>query len=154
MGKKKNKMTTTQNVFLKDDEISYDTSKIQQKWGNERVIESNKRWENMTQEERHEILQECSDIFVGLSEYIGSEPDRKEVTELMIRWHKFIQNFYNPSLEVLRGLGLMYLHDPEFLEKFQSINPDLPDFLGKAIDCYVGVLEDKWLESQYIVLEQ
>ena len=80
--------------------------------------------------------------------------DGEEVTELMIRWHKFIKNFYDPSLEVLRCLGLMYVYDPEFSGKFQQIDPDLPDFLGKAINSYVDVLEEKWLEQQCNVLEQ
>lgn len=141
------------NFFVNDDVSSYDTSKIQQKWGNERINQSNKRWEDMTREEQHAILQECSDIFVGLSDYIGLDPKREEVTDLMIRWHKFIKNFYDPSLEVLRCLGLMYVYDPDFSNKFQEIDPELPDFLGKAINCYVDMLEEKWLESQCDVLE-
>ena len=142
------------NVFLNDDSKSYDTSNIEKKWGGDRINESNQKWENMTKEQQRSILQECSDIFVGLSEYIGSDPGREEVTELMVRWHKFIKNFYDPSLEVLRCLGLMYVYDPEFSNKFQQIDPDLPDFLGKAINSYVDVLEDKWLEQQCNVLEQ
>lgn len=141
------------NFFVNDDVSSYDTSKIQQKWGNERINQSNKRWEDMTREEQYAILQECSDIFVALSDYIGLEPKREEVTDLMIRWHKFIKNFYDPSLEVLRCLGLMYVYDSDFSNKFQEIDPELSDFLGKAINCYVDMLEEKWLESQCDVLE-
>ena len=142
------------NVFLSDGVDSYDTSKIQKQWGDSRFNESNQKWENMTKQEQRLVLKECSDIFVGLSDYIGSDPKREEVTELMIRWHKFIKNFYDPSLEVLRCLGLMYVYDPEFSGKFQQIDPDLPDFLGKAINSYVDVLEEKWLEQQCNVLEQ
>lgn len=141
------------NFFVNEDVSSYDTSKIQQKWGNERINQSNKRWEDMTREEQYAILQECSDIFVALSDYIGLDPKREEVTDLMIRWHKFIKNFYDPSLEVLRCLGLMYVYDPDFSNKFQEIDLELPDFLGKAINCYVDMLEEKWLESQCDVLE-
>ncbi len=142
------------NVFLNDDVSSYDTSKIQKKWGDDRINESNSKWENMTKKEQRAILEECSDIFIGLSDYIGSDPKREEVTELMIRWHKFIKNFYDPSLEVLRCLGLMYVYDPAFSSKFQQIDPNLPDFLGKAINSYVDVLEEKWIENQCNVLKQ
>ena len=154
--KKKNEVSkkAKKNVFLSDDVDSYDTSKIQKKWGDSRINESNEKWGNMTKEEQRLVLKECSDIFVGLSDYIGSDPKREEVTELMVRWHKFIKNFYNPSLEVLRCLGLMYVYDPEFSCKFQQIDPNLPDFLGKAINSYVDVLEEKWLQEQRDVLKQ
>lgn len=159
MGKKnkaKNSETTAKkrNVFLEDADKEYDTKSIQKKWGNERINESNKNWNDMTKEEQHAVLEECSDIFEGLAEYIDTDPNRPEVTELMIRWHKFIQNFYEPSLEVLRCLGLMYVYDPDFSGKFQQIDPNLPDFLGKAVNSYVDVLEEKWLETQCNVLEQ
>ena len=154
MGKKNKKSKKTKkneavkgkkkNVFLNDDATSYDTRKKKKKWGNDRINEAGKKWDNMTKQEQRN----------GLSEYIGSDPKREEVTELMIRWHKFIKNFYDPSLEVLRCLGLMYVYDPEFSGKFQQIDPDLPDFLGKAINSYVDVLEEKWLEQQCNVLEQ
>ncbi|MCF0125072.1 MAG: TipAS antibiotic-recognition domain-containing protein [Clostridia bacterium] len=143
---------TSNNVF--DNPVYYDTSKIANKWGDNRISESNRNWENMTKEEQKAVLQECSDIFVGLSDYIGTDPKQNGVTELMIRWHNFIRNFYDPSLEVLRCLGLMYVYDPDFSTKFEEINPDLPDFLGKAINSYVEVLEDKWLEQQCNVLEE
>ena len=145
---------TKKNIFLNDDSSSYDTSNIQKKWGNDRIDQAEKKWEDMTKQEQRAILTECGDIFNGLAEYIGSDPKREEVTELMIRWHKFIKNFYDPSLEVLRCLGLMYVYDPEFSGKFQQIDPDLPDCLGKAINSYVDVLEEKWLEQQCNVLEQ
>ncbi len=143
---------THKNVF--DDLSNYDTSKIANKWGDSRINESNKKWENMTKEEQKAVLQECSDIFVGLSDYIGTDSQQKEVTELMIRWHNFIRNFYEPSLEVLRCLGLMYVYDPDFSTKFEEMDPDLPDFLGKAVNSYVDALEEKWLEQQCNVLEE
>lgn len=157
---KKNKQKNIETIEKKRKNIfddaykEYDTKSIQQEWGDERINESNKNWNNMTKEEQHAVLEECSDIFEGLAEYIGTDPSRFEVTELMVRWHKFIQNFYEPSLEVLRCLGLMYVYDPDFSGKFQQIDPNLPDFLGKAVNKYVDVLEEKWIESQCNILEQ
>lgn len=153
--KKENKNTEVKKNYFMDENVdSYNTGKISAKWGNERIDESNKRWDNMTKEEQRAVLQECSDIFVGLAEYKDADPSCEEVTALMIRWHHFIRNFYEPSLEVLRCLGMMYVYDPDFSNKFSEIDPDLPNFLEKSINSYVDVLEEKWLESQCEVLEQ
>lgn len=146
-------METKKNIFTPIENNKQEQEKIAGKWGNERVDESNKRWNSMTKEEQKAILQECSDIFERLAKYIDKGADCEEVTELMIRWHHFIKNFYEPSLEVLRGLGLMYVYDPGFSEKFSEIDPALPNFLEKAINNYVDILEEKWLESQYNILE-
>ncbi len=146
-------METKKNIFTPLENNKQEQEKIVAKWGNERVDESNKKWNSMTKEEQKAILQECSDIFEGLAKYIDKGADCEEVTELMIRWHHFIKNFYEPSLEVLRGLGLMYVYDPEFSEKFSEIDPALPNFLEKSINNYVDILEEKWLESQYNILE-
>ncbi len=146
-------METKKNIFTPIENNKQEQEKIAGKWGNERVDESNKRWNSMTKEEQKAILQECSDIFEGLAKYTDKGADCEEVTELMIRWHHFIKNFYEPSLEVLRGLGLMYVYDPGFSEKFSEIDPALPNFLEKAINNYVDILEEKWLESQYNILE-
>lgn len=147
------KINNHNNIFSPSGNNKSEQEKIAKKWGSERVDESNKRWNNMSKEEQRTILQECSDIFEELSKYIKKGPDCKEVVDLMVRWHHFIKNFYEPSLEVLRGLSLIYIYDPSFSEKFSEIDPALPHFLEKAISNYVDVLEEKWLESQYNILE-
>lgn len=76
------------------------------------------------------------------------------IHELLGKWHQFLHYFYEPSLEVLRGLGDTYNIDPEFIKKFEKIDPELPDFLQSAINCYVDELELQWLESQYEVLQE
>jgi hypothetical protein len=57
-------------------------------------------------------------------------------------------HFYEPSLEVLRGLGHAYNEDPRFNAFFSAIHPDLPPFLQEAIAHYVDVLETEWLERE------
>lgn len=76
------------------------------------------------------------------------------IKELLIKWHQFLQYFYEPSLEVLRGLGEIYSNDPEFRKAFEAIDPNLPDFLQNSISCYVDELELRWLESQYEILQE
>jgi hypothetical protein len=61
--------------------------------------------------------------------------------------------FYEPSIEVLGGLGDMYHDHPDFNATFTAIHPDLPAFLKEAIAHYVDVLETRWLEKELGILE-
>ena len=54
----------------------------------------------------------------------------------MARWHQNIRHFYEPSREVLRGLGQMYAEHPDFIVTFTRLHPDLPEFLRRATEVY------------------
>jgi hypothetical protein len=64
------------------------------------------------------------------------------------RWHQHLRYFYEPTLEILRGLGEMYHDHPDFHATFTKIHPDLPAFLKQAIAIYVDDLETKWLAQE------
>ncbi|MCC3863736.1 TipAS antibiotic-recognition domain-containing protein [Terrisporobacter petrolearius] len=85
---------------------------------------------------------------------MGSGAESQVIQELLIKWHQSLQYFYEPSLEVLRGLGKIYSYDPEFRKVFEAIDPELPNFPQSSINCYVDELEMRWLESQYEVLQE
>ena len=67
---------------------------------------------------------------------------------------KEILEFYEPSLEVLRGLGNAYNDHPDFNATFTAMHPDLPAFLQKAVTHYVDVLEIEALERELAILEE
>ncbi len=71
-----------------------------------------------------------------------------------LRWHQHLRYFYEPSLEVLRGLGNAYHDHPDFNATFTAMHPDLPAFLQKAITHYVDVLEIEALERELAILEE
>lgn len=125
---------------------------ISKKYGNSEINDAKKNWKSYGDDKKKSILQESEDIFLELAELKDKDVDSIEVQEIMVRWHNFIKNFYNPSIEVLRGLGNMYYNDPRFNKKFREIDPDLPDFLNEAIKKYVDTLEDRWLEEQRDIL--
>lgn len=123
------------------------------RWDASLVKESSKRWNSYSDVEQKEILEECQKIFLELANHKDEGPDSDNVRALLIKWHKFIEHFYEPPLDVLRGLGYLYADDERFRKKFAEIDPDLPDFLKSAIDCYVDELEEVWLQEQYDTLE-
>jgi hypothetical protein len=57
------------------------------------------------------------------------------------RWHQHLRYFYEPTLEILRGLGELYHSHPDFMANFQELHPELPVYLYEAIHQYVDDLE-------------
>lgn len=124
------------------------------RWGEDRVRQSSQNWHSYSEKKKEQIMEACNSIFQELAENMQYELDSLRIRELMKRWHQFIQYSFEPSLEVLRGLGDIYSCDSEFRIFFEKIDPELPDFLQRAINSYVDELEMRWLESQYEVLQE
>ncbi|MFV0812519.1 TipAS antibiotic-recognition domain-containing protein [Lactobacillus gasseri] len=140
---------------MKKDQTKFE-EEIIKNFGNYEVTESQKNWNSYSKFQKQEVLQEGDKIFAELAKLKneGYSNDSNEVKSLMILWHKFLLNFYTPSIEVMRGLSEMYIKDNRFKSKFQKIDPDLPDFLHKSINNYVNELEEVYKEKQKTTLSQ
>ncbi|MDH8679101.1 TipAS antibiotic-recognition domain-containing protein [Fusibacter bizertensis] len=141
------------NKLTDEKQKQYENQAMSQ-WGEDRVRQSTQRWNSCGDKKKEQIMEECNSIFQELADNMQHGVDSHVIQELLIKWHQFIQYFYEPSLEVLRGLGDIYSYDSEFRKVFETIDPKLPDFLHSSINCYVDELEMIWLESQYEVLQE
>ena len=115
-------------------------------WG-DTVTQSVRLWNSYSAEEKAAVMEEGSRVYQEIAENMHRGPQSPEIQDLLARWHKHIYSFYEPSLEVLAGLGDMYHDHPDFNATFTAIHPDLPAFLKEAIAHYVDVLETRWLEK-------
>ena len=66
-----------------------------------------------------------------------------EVQNLIGKWHQHLRYFYEPTVEILGGLGEMYDDDPAFHANLASMHADLPGFLKQAIRIYVAGLKEQ-----------
>jgi hypothetical protein len=66
----------------------------------------------------------------------GKTPDSPDVQACLARWHQHLRYFYEPTWEILRGLGGMYAASPDFRATLEKMDPDLPDYLNEAIQVY------------------
>ncbi len=123
------------------------------RWG-DGAAQSIKLWNSYSDERKAEIMQEGGDIYNEIAAFMVKGPDAPEIRALLVRWHEHLRYFYEPSIEVLGGLGDMYHDHPDFNATFTRIHPDLPAFLKKAIAIYVDELETKWLERELGILEE
>ncbi len=112
------------------------------------VNESIERWNRYSESEQEAIIAEGNQIYVALAAALeaGKPAGDRQVVELLERWQAHLRRFYEPSLDMLRGLGQMYNSDARFIANFQNIHSDLPAYLEQVIDHYVDELETAELE--------
>ena len=60
-------------------------------------------------------------------------PRSPEVLALIVRHYEYLRYFYEPDLEMYRGLGQMYVDDPRFTAYYEKFVPGLAVFMREAI---------------------
>jgi predicted Fe-S protein YdhL (DUF1289 family) len=138
--------------FSEEQQKEYE-QQAREQWGAERVDQSVANWNSYSDDEKQRIMEEGSRNYTEITANMAAGPDSEAVQAILVRWHQHLHYFYEPSLEVLRGLGNMYNDHEDFNATFTEIHPDLPAFLQKAINLYVDQLEDAWLRRELSILE-
>ncbi|MBC6957423.1 MAG: MerR family transcriptional regulator [Chloroflexi bacterium] len=112
-------------------------------WDPQVVNSSIKRWNTYTPQERDAIADEGNAIYGAIADAIdaGLTAASDEAQMLIRRWHQHITYFYEPTLEMLRGLGDLYTSHPDFSANFAKVHPELAGFMQSAINQYVDDLE-------------
>lgn len=113
-------------------------------YGPENVNESIRRWNSYSKAEQQAIMDEGGRNYLALTEALkaGTPVYDAEVQAHIQHWYEHIRYFYEPTLEIARGLGQLYKTDPEFGAFFAKFHPNLTDYLCEAITFYVDNLED------------
>lgn len=121
-------------------------------YGPDIVNESIRRYNSYTAAQKAAIGQEGTQVYVRIVEALeaGKDPDSPEVQEILQGWHQHLRYFYEPTLEILRGLGVMYNTHSGFIATFQELHPDLPAYLEAAITRYVDDLETAEIERMLV----
>lgn len=107
----------------------------------EPYAESARRWKSYSAADKQSIGDEGNAIYADLVAVIDQDPGSEVVQRIIRRWHQHLRYFYEPTVEMLRGLGHMYVDDPRFAATFSRIHPKLAEFHQKAIDIYCDRLQ-------------
>ena len=144
-------MSNNKDVFSKHDDAQQKEYKREARlqYGPDRVAESTQNWNSYTEAERDVIIAEGNQIYTDLADAmtVGKESGHEDVHAILDRWQKHLRYFYEPNLDVLRGLGELYNTDDRFIKNFQKIHADLPTYLQEVITEYVDELETAELEQ-------
>jgi len=126
--------------FTPEQEAAYE-EEAAQRWDEATVRESNRQWRSYPDEKKRAILQEGQTIYRDLIAAMPQGPTSAAAQDGVRRWHENLRNFYEPSPEMLLGLGDLYNEDPAFNATFTKLHPDLASFMREAIQYYVASLK-------------
>lgn len=110
------------------------------RWG-ETVRQSSRRWKAYPPNRRQEILAEAGAIYQDFAARLDEPPGSPAVQAVVARWHANLRHFYEPSVEVLRGLAEAYNADQAFNAFFAKLDTRLPPFIREAVGVYCAGLE-------------
>ncbi len=121
---------------------------IRLEYGADKVNESVRRWASYDKAQKQAIMDEGNAIYEDIAKAIdvGLPPNSPEVQDVMVRWHEHTFYFYEPTLEILRGLGELYNDHPDFKKNFGKVHAQLAEYLRDAIVQYVDDLETAEIE--------
>lgn len=86
-------------------------------------------WEN--------IMQEAGTIYEALSQLMDKDPSDEIVQKLIEKWRNHIStHFYNCTIEIFRGLALMYVGDERFTKNIDQYGQGLAKFMSDAMHIY------------------
>lgn len=108
-----------------------------QRWGSERVDDSERRTAPYTRDDWAAIQQAMAEINHTVAAHLGGDPAHPDVQAAVAHWHRLInERFYDCSLEVFRGLGDLYVDDERFTATYDKVKPGLAPFLRAAMHAY------------------
>jgi len=105
------------------------------RWG-QSVGDSSRKWQAYSAAQKAQIKAEGEAVYRDLLAQLDQAPGSPAVQANIARWHQHLRHFYEPSTEVLRGLGALYNDDPQFNATFRQIDPRLAPFMRAAIEVY------------------
>lgn len=122
--------------FSKEQKERYD-KEAREKYGDKAVDDSIKKAKGMTKEQFEKSKVEGEAIgkdLAGLMESHKSESD--EVQAVVARHYEWVKLFWTPNQEAYKGLGDLYVSNPEFKAFYDNYKPGLAEFLKAGMIYY------------------
>lgn len=107
-----------------------------ERWDPKVVAESQKKWKNYSKEKKEAIKAETGANYECLAALMNEPVESEAVQAEIAQWHKNLRNFYEPTPEMLRGLGDLYVQDSRFNENIDRVAEGLSEYMQKAIAYY------------------
>lgn len=99
--------------------------------------ECNEKTFNYSENDWKRICEEANYIYNELAKLMDRNPEDKEVQDLVEKWRNHItDNYYECTIDIFRGLGIMYVADNRFKKNIDKTKVGLAAFLSEAIKIY------------------
>lgn len=112
---------------------------VRERWGQtDAYKQSMQRVGKMTKKQLEEVKAEQEEITQKTAELMqaGFASDSPEVQEQIDRFYRHLQHFYDPSYEMFKGLGEMYVADSRFTAFYENVGKGLAIFMRDAMAVY------------------
>lgn len=133
----------THDKKIKDEELFGDLDKekleeyqkeAKERWGNTEVWkQSQERYGKMSKEDLAKIQKENGEILQGIADNMDKGVKSPVVQTLIAKHYNALRHWYEPNLEMYRGLADMYVADERFAAFYKKIHSDLPEFMRDAM---------------------
>lgn len=136
----KEKFEGFKKQMIDDNEKKYG-KEIREKYGDDRVNQSNAKLNNMTQEEYDRVTKLAEEVIHTLGEAFKTGDPASEIAQKAADLHKQWLTFYwnEYSKEAHAGLAQMYVDDARFTAYYDEKQPGTAAFLRDAILIYTGM---------------
>ena len=119
-----------------EEQVEEYAEEARQRWDPKLVNESMMLWKSYSEEKKKAIGAEGEANYWEIFDNRDKGYNSPEVQAGVAKWHQHLRYFYEPTIEILSGLGYGYRDDPDFRATFEKFSPEFPDFLCEAIQFY------------------
>ncbi|MFA6520861.1 MAG: TipAS antibiotic-recognition domain-containing protein [Candidatus Gracilibacteria bacterium] len=107
------------------------------RWGGtEAYKQSEQRIKKMTEADFARIQKESDDLMKEIVAHMSEGAASAKIQELINRHFENLRHFYEPNLELYRGLANMYVEDARFAAYFEKYAKGLAAFMREAMVVY------------------
>ncbi|MCF7826245.1 MAG: MerR family transcriptional regulator [Candidatus Marinimicrobia bacterium] len=106
---------------------------VDEKYDPEKVAESRRNVGKMSKQQFKEVQKQGERVTRAISEAMDKGAGSPEIQELIKQHHAWIENFYNCPADMYKGLGQLYVENPEFTAYYEKIKPGLAAFMCQAM---------------------
>lgn len=99
--------------------------------------ESQEKTSKYSKNDWDNIMKEADAIYEELAKLMDKDPSDEKVQKLIEKWRNHITtNYYNCTIEIFRGLALMYVGDERFTKNIDKYGKGLAKFMSDAMNIY------------------
>lgn len=110
---------------------------VEQRWGDtDAYKQSKERTKHLTKEDYKRMMKDADGFMKKLASLIDKGPKDTEVQTMIGQHYESLRTFYDPSPELYRGLGQMYVEDPRFRAYYEKYDPRMPEFMRDSMALY------------------
>lgn len=114
-------------------------AEVEKRWGQTIAYkQSQERVGKMSKTELEQVKKEGEDIARRTAELMtkGFAAESPEVQQQVDAFYNHLSHFYDPSFEMFKGLGQMYVEDPRFTEVYEKRATGFAAFMCNAMAIY------------------